>query len=68
MKEEVVVRGDILAGRFGVCSFCWGGNVDVYMNDGGEEGEGEEGGVDVNVRKHNKRFSWSKSRKANPEV
>lgn len=44
MKEEevVVVRGDILAGRFGVCSSCWVGNVDVYVNYGGEEEE-EEG-------------------------
>lgn len=26
MKEEkvLVMRGDILAGRFGVCSSCWG--------------------------------------------
>lgn len=68
MKEEVVVRGDILAGRFGVCSFCWGGNVDVYVNYGGEEGEGEEGGVDVDVREHSRRFSRSKSREAKPEV
>lgn len=47
MKEVVVVRGDILAGRFGVCSSCWVGNVDVYVNYGaeeGEEGEEEEGG------------------------
>lgn len=69
MKEEVVVRGDILAGRFGVCSSCWGDTVDVYVNYGGEGEEGEEargGGVDVNVREHNKRFSWSKSREAKP--
>lgn len=39
MKEVVVVRGDILAGRFGVCSSCWVGTVDVYENYGGE---GEE--------------------------
>lgn len=56
-KEEVVVRGDILAGRFGLCSSCWGGNVDVYVDYGGEGEEGEEGeeeggGVDVNVREH----------------
>lgn len=69
MKEEkeVVVRGDILAGRFGVCSSCWVGTVDVYVNYGGEGEEGG-GGVDVDVREHNKRFSWSKSREANPEV
>lgn len=35
MKEAVVVvRGDILAGRFGVCSSCWGSTVDVYVNYG----------------------------------
>lgn len=41
MKEEkvVVVRGDILAGRFGVCSSCWVGTVDVDVNYGGEEEE-----------------------------
>lgn len=62
MKEVVVVRGDILAGRFGLCSSCWVGTVDVYVNygGGGEEGEEEEReeareGVDVNVREHNKR-------------
>lgn len=44
MKEVVVVvRGDILAGRFGLCSSCWGGTVDVYVNYGGEGEEGEEG-------------------------
>lgn len=50
-KEEVVVRGDILAGRFGLCSSCWGGNVDVYVNYGGEGEEGGEegGGGDVDV-------------------
>lgn len=60
MKEVVVVRGDILAGRVGLCSSCWVGNVDVYVNYGGEgeeEGEEEEarGGVDVDVREHNKK-------------
>lgn len=44
MKEVVVVRGDILAGRFGVCSSCWGGNVDVYVNYGGEEEEEKKKG------------------------
>lgn len=23
-EEEKVVKGDILAGRFGLCSSCWG--------------------------------------------
>lgn len=61
MKEVVVVRGDILAGRFGLCSSCWGGNVDVYVNYRGEGEEGEEGeekgggGVDVDVEEHNKK-------------
>lgn len=62
-KEAVVVRGDILAGRFGVCSSCLGGTVDVYVSYGGEgeegEKEGEEargGGVDVDVRKHSKKI------------
>lgn len=56
MKEVVVVRGDILAGRFGVCSSCLGGTVDVYVNYGGGGEEGEEGGGgDVDVGEHNKR-------------
>lgn len=37
-KEVVMVRGDILAGRFGVCLlFLLVGTVDVYVNYGGEE-------------------------------
>lgn len=41
-EKEVVVRGDILAGRFGGCSSCWVGTVDVYVNYGGEEEEEEK--------------------------
>lgn len=73
MKEEkeVVVRGDILAGRFGVCSSCWGGTVDVYVNyRGGEGEEGEEGeearrgGVDV--REHSKKMKPVEKSRSKP--
>lgn len=57
-----MVRGDILAGRFGLLLFLLVGNVDVYVNYEGGEGEEEKegggggGGVNADVRKHSKKI------------